>query len=147
MASPDRCRARRSDSGVDTTGRPSRQTTTHSFWKFDLDPVSPIVAQPLDHRAPAQKTFGGAALHLDHLAGEQPPPGLGLSIAAIGSAWRRLASLTACPRLIALVVVRGMPHFFTSAPVRGALQVAAIEPNSVQTLRLTRSIHFHVADG
>ena len=39
-----------------------------------------------------------------------------------------------------------MPQLFTSAPVLGALQVAAIEPNSVQTLRLTRSIHFHVAD-
>ena len=45
---------------------------------------------------------------------------------------------------IALVVVPWMPHFFTSAPVRGALQVEAIEPYSTQILRLTRSIHFQV---
>ena len=48
------------------------------------------------------------------------------------------------PIAIALVVVPWMPHFFTSAPVRGALQVEAIEPYSTQILRLTRSIHFQV---
>jgi hypothetical protein len=37
-----------------------------------------------------------------------------------------------------------MPQRFTSAPVRGALQVDATEPTSTQILRLTRSIHFQV---
>lgn len=37
-----------------------------------------------------------------------------------------------------------MPQVFTSAPVRGALQVEAMEPYSTQILRLTRSIHFQV---
>ena len=41
-------------------------------------------------------------------------------------------------------VVPLMPQRLTSAPVRGALQVAAMEPNSVQSLRLARSIHFQV---
>jgi len=40
--------------------------------------------------------------------------------------------------------VRQIAHRLTSAPVRGALQVAAIEPYSVQTFRLTRSIHFQL---
>ena len=35
-----------------------------------------------------------------------------------------------------------MPHSLTSAPVRGALQVEAIEPISTQIFRLARSIHF-----
>src|SRR5471030_1302791 len=65
-------------------------------------------------------------------------------MAAIGSSWRRWASRTAWPILIALVVVPWMPHFLISAPVRGALQVDAIEPYSAQILRLTRSIHFQV---
>ena len=56
---------------------------------------------------------------------------------ALGLAHRR-------PIPIALVVVQWMPHSFTSAPVRGALQVEAIEPFSTQILRLTRSIHFQV---
>ena len=45
---------------------------------------------------------------------------------------------------IALVVVPWMPHFFTSAPVRGGWQVAATEPYSTQILRATRSVHFQV---
>jgi hypothetical protein len=43
---------------------------------------------------------------------------------------------------IAFEVVKCMPHSLTSAPVRGALQVEAIEPISTQIFRLTRSIHF-----
>jgi hypothetical protein len=38
-----------------------------------------------------------------------------------------------------------MAQRLTSAPRRGALQVAATEPNSMQTLRLMRSIHFQSA--
>ena len=37
-----------------------------------------------------------------------------------------------------------MPHSLTSRPVRGALQVEAIEPISTQILRLARSIHFQL---
>ena len=37
-----------------------------------------------------------------------------------------------------------MPHFLTSAPVRGGWQVAATEPYSTQILRTTRSAHFQV---
>ncbi|MND05376.1 hypothetical protein D3C83_261290 [compost metagenome] len=37
-----------------------------------------------------------------------------------------------------------MPQSFTSRPVRGALQVDAIEPVSTQALRLMRSIHFQL---
>ncbi len=40
---------------------------------------------------------------------------------------------------------RGSPHSLTSRPVRGALQVEAIEPTSTQALRLIRSIHFQLA--
>src|SRR5687767_12624468 len=65
-------------------------------------------------------------------------------MAAIGSSCRRWASRTAWPMAIALVVVPWIPHFLTSAPVRGALQVEAIEPYSPHILRLTRSIHFQV---
>src|SRR5215471_7290939 len=65
-------------------------------------------------------------------------------MAAIGSSCRRWASRTAVPMAIALVVVPWMPHFLISAPVRGALQVEAVEPYSTQILRLTRSIHFQV---
>ena len=36
------------------------------------------------------------------------------------------------------------PHSLTSRPVRGALQVAAIEPVSTVSTRLARSIHFQV---
>ena len=45
---------------------------------------------------------------------------------------------------MALVVVPWMPHFLTSAPVRGGWQVAATEPYSTQILRATRSVHFQV---
>ena len=38
-----------------------------------------------------------------------------------------------------------MPHSFTSLPVRGALQVDAIDPTSTQALRERRSIHFQEA--
>src|SRR3990167_9612347 len=65
-------------------------------------------------------------------------------MAAIGSACWRWASRTAWAMAMALVVVPWMPHFLTSAPVLGALQVDAMEPYSVQILRLTRSIHFQV---
>jgi len=65
-------------------------------------------------------------------------------MAAIGSSCLRWASRTAWPMAMALVVVPWMPHFFTSAPLRGALQVEAIEPYSTQILRLTLSIHFQV---
>ena len=45
---------------------------------------------------------------------------------------------------IAFDTVTWMPHSFTSRPVRGALQVEAIEPISTQILRDTRSIHFQL---
>src|SRR5215468_10334759 len=38
-----------------------------------------------------------------------------------------------------------MPHSLTSLPVRGALQVEAIEPTSTHALRERRSIHFQEA--
>jgi hypothetical protein len=71
-------------------------------------------------------------------------PGSTFRIASIGSVWRACAARTACPIAIAFVVVPRMPQSLTSRPVRGALQVEAIEPYSTQILRLTRSIHFHV---
>ncbi len=46
---------------------------------------------------------------------------------------------------MALVVEPRIAHSLTSLPVRGALQVDAIEPTSTQALRLIRSIHFQVA--
>ena len=55
------------------------------------------------------------------------------------------ASRTARPRLVALVTVWRTPQSLTSRPVRGALQVADVEPTSVQTLRDMRSIHFQLA--
>ncbi len=42
---------------------------------------------------------------------------------------------------MACVTVSRMPHSFTSAPVRGALQVAAMDPTAVHAARLMRSIH------
>jgi hypothetical protein len=36
-----------------------------------------------------------------------------------------------------------MPHSLTSLPVRGALQVPAMEPTATQAVRERRSIHFH----
>ena len=45
---------------------------------------------------------------------------------------------------MALVVVYGIAQRLISAPLRGALQVAATDPYSVHILRLTRSIHFQV---
>src|SRR5262249_32999555 len=38
-----------------------------------------------------------------------------------------------------------MPHSLTSLPVRGALQVEAMEPTATQAVRESRSIHFHDA--
>ena len=46
---------------------------------------------------------------------------------------------------MALVRCARIAQLLTSAPVRGALQVAAIEPTSTQALRLMRSIHFQLA--
>ena len=46
---------------------------------------------------------------------------------------------------MALVVEPRIAHSLTSRPVRGALQVDAMEPTSTQTLRLIRSIHFQLA--
>ncbi len=65
--------------------------------------------------------------------------------AATASSFSRRARNTASPRRIACVTVCRMPHSLTSRPVRGALHVAATEPTSVHTLRLSRSIHFQLA--
>ena len=46
---------------------------------------------------------------------------------------------------MALVVEPRIAHSLISLPVRGALQVEAIEPTSTQALRLMRSIHFQEA--
>lgn len=45
---------------------------------------------------------------------------------------------------MAIVIELATLHRFTSAPVRGALQVAAIDPVSTVRTLLARSIHFHV---
>ena len=71
-------------------------------------------------------------------------PGSTDRMAATGSSCLRWASRTAWPMAMALVVVPWMPHFLTSAPVRGGWQVAATEPYSTQILRATRSVHFQV---
>ena len=46
---------------------------------------------------------------------------------------------------IALVVEWRIPHSFTSLPVRGALQVDAIEPTATHAVRESRSIHFQLS--
>ena len=46
---------------------------------------------------------------------------------------------------MALVVEPRIAHSLISLPVRGALQVEAMEPTSTQALRLMRSIHFQLA--
>ena len=46
---------------------------------------------------------------------------------------------------MALVVEPRIAHSLISLPVRGALQVEAMEPTSTHALRLMRSIHFQLA--
>ena len=63
----------------------------------------------------------------------------------MGSRWARRAACTARPIPMALVVDPRMAQSLISWPVRGALQVEAMEPTSTQALRLMRSIHFQEA--
>ena len=67
------------------------------------------------------------------------------STASMGSRWARRAACTARPIPMALVVEPRIAHSLISLPVRGALQVEAMEPTSTQALRLMRSIHFQDA--
>ena len=112
----------------------------------DLETRAAVVVDAFDHGVAAQEALGGAALDVGDLAAEQQ-----FAVGCLQCCGNRIlvrrwrARRTSRPRAIAWVVVWRMPCVFTSAPVRGALQVAAIEPTSVQTLRLMRSIHFQLA--
>ena len=72
-------------------------------------------------------------------------PSSDASTAATGSAFRSRAERAAAPMRRARVIEPRTAHRRTSPPVRGALQVAAMEPTSVTAARPSRSCHFQLA--
>ena len=132
-------------SGVVTRGTPSSQPTANSFWKASSktrprkSPSPSSVARPRRKPSVARRaTSASLPLKINR-------PCSASTTASIGSRWARRAACTVRPMRIALLVEPRIAHSFTSFPVRGALQVAAMEPTATQAVRERRSIHFHDA--
>lgn len=141
MASPEALSTRVIRSGTVAATWSPRQATENSFWKSIAMVWPRSASSPSMAMRPRSQPSVARRITSVILPRKRTMPPSAATTAAIGSAWASRAARTVRPIDSPRDSVCRQVARFTSAPVRGALQVAAEAPNTVQARLVIRSIH------